>query len=356
MSSGEFDSLIMHFCPRFWLGIVNAISRTMMKLWIVTAIGLALFEIDSQLYALDAAEDAEIYLGDIEGIRLDSDPKGRLKIEGKIYRHSDYKRVHQFLKKHPEVLNGSKVADSAQALIPESSLSKKPGSIIQPSIFLELVLVEVKKTALEKLGTRLKSPIGVDTAFNLQFLTNPSKLLTVASSDPIRAFLDLALEHGQARVHAKQSLVVQNGKLGTFLAGGEFPIKMVSGLISKVDYKQYGLILKFVPHLERAPFIHINLESEISDIDSGTLIDGMPVITKKNLKTQIYTKLNEMIAIGGMVRASQTSFTDEIPGLSSIPILGSLFKSEDFRRLRSEAYFFITPKKMDTPWQPSPEL
>jgi Flp pilus assembly secretin CpaC len=317
---------------------------------------LFIFCLSTPIFASDLMDDAELFLGDLEGIQLSRDSKGRAKLEGQVYRRSDYQRLHRFLKRHPEVLNSSKVAPQAKNLIPEESATNKNGVGIQPTIFLELVLVEVKKTALEKLGARLNSPIGVDAGFNFKFLQNPSKSLTISTMDPIRAFLDIALQNGEARIHAKQSLVVQNGKLGEFHVGGEFPIKVVSGLIAKVDYKQYGLILKFVPHLERPPFVHLNLQSEISEIDTGSMIEGIPVITKKELKTQMFTKLNEMMAIGGMVRASQSRFSDEIPGLSAIPVLGSLFQSEDFKRLKSEVYIFITPKKMGAAWLPSPEL
>lgn len=138
--------------------------------------------------------------------------------------------------------------------------------------------------------------------------------------------------------------------------GGEIPLKIVTGIIARVEFKPFGLILKFVPELQKPPYIHLNITSEISEVEASAQIEGMPIISKKQIKTQIFAKLNEMIAIGGMVRATQSQFTDEIPGLGSIPILGGLFRSEDFKRLKSEAYIFIIPKRMEQGWLPSPEL
>lgn len=304
-------------------------------------------------------EDAELYLADLEGLRFVDLGKGRPRVEGQVYRPSDYRRLHQFLRRHPEVLNRTTGKDIHRSQNGESGggeLNAVQRSVIQPSLFLELVLVEIKKTALEKLGARLGSPLEMAGALQFNFLQNSTRSLSLGTTDPIRAFLDMAIQKGQARIHAKQSLVVENGRLGEFHVGGEFPMKVVSGLIAKVDFKQYGLILRFTPQLQSPPFVHLRLHSEISEIDTGSMVDGIPVITKKELKTQLSAKLDEMIAIGGMVRASQSQFTDAIPGLSSIPILGELFQSEDFKKLRSEAYIFVTPKKMTTPWMPSPEL
>jgi pilus assembly protein CpaC len=236
--------------------------------------------------------------------------------------------------------------------VDESQVFKK----IEPTIFLEAALVEIKRTALEKLGTRLGGLVQFNMGVNFKFIQEAGKSLGIKTSDPVRLFLDLAMQKGEARIHAKQSIVTQNGKEGLFQVGGEFPIKVVSGYVARVDFKKFGLILKFTPQLAQPPMVHLQIDSEISDIDTGSLVDGIPVISKKKLKTQIFAKLGQTIAIGGIVRASESKFTDKIPGLSSIPILGALFQSEDFKRHQSEAYIFITPKRMEEAWLPSPEL
>jgi type II secretory pathway component GspD/PulD (secretin) len=94
----------------------------------------------------------------------------------------------------------------------------------------------------------------------------------------------------------------------------------------------------------------------MSDIDMGSNVDGIPVVLKKELRTQIFAKLDQTIAIAGLVENRQSRFTDSIPGLSALPGLGRLFESEDFKRNRSEAYVFVIPRLMKSPWLPSPEL
>lgn len=341
------------------------------------------------IVAKDAFNAASLYLGGIENIELIELSKGELEIQGEIQRSSDLKKIKQFTKDFPEVRNKTTLSPETsqqierllqkrlKILSPQTKLIKRgdafflservsaetleslkkiypqilttnntfPPGAEAPTVFLEVALIEVKRTALSRLGLRLESPLGLTT-----------HLKGSLSSDPIRAFLDVALQRGEARVHAKQSVITQNGKQGTFIAGGEFPIKIVSGLVAKVDFKRFGLILNFTPQLQSQNRIHLQIDSEISDIDTGSMVDGIPVILKKEIRTQIFTTLGQMLAIAGLVENRQSEFRDQIPGLSAIPILGRLFESDDFKKHRSEAYIFVTPKKMDTPWLPSPEL
>ncbi len=344
-------------------------------------------------------ENAAAILAGVEGVRLEEQEDSKIILKGVVHRASDACKIERFLNQYAQVENQTSLHSEAQknilAHFQERLRSEAPdlrirqrgrtfilsGDVsddflkrlqsyyphirrekaeiskngIEPSIFLEVVLVEVKKSALEKLGMRMDSPIALAIDSQIQFFQKTKPMLSLGT-DPIRLFLDLALQAGEARVHAKQSVVTQNGRMGKFEVGGEFPIRVVSGWVAKVEFKTYGLVLKFTPKLQSSTMIHLDIDSEMSEIDTGSLVDGIPVILRKHLTTQIYAKLDEMMAIGGIVRSSQSQFTDRIPGLSAIPGIGRLFQSEDFKRNKSEAYLFVTPRKMTQPWLPSPEL
>jgi len=353
-----------------------------------------------KLLIMDPFDEAPLYLGGIEGIQLQENAKGEICLKGELQRMSDFKKVRAFLKQNPEVKNETNLSPEsglqieklllkrAKILAPGSRINRRgaefylsgtdsimvlealrkvypsvkfEGSVNRKnlasgvSIFLEIALVEVKKSALKKLGLRLGSPIGVSTAMGLQLFAKTGMSGNL-SSDPVRAFLDFSMQSGEARMHAKQSIVSENGKKGTFMAGGEFPIKMVSGIMAKVEFKRFGMIIEFTPQIESLQRVHLEIDAEISDIDTGSMVDGVPVIIKKQIRTQLSAKLDQMMAIGGLIHTTQSKLVDSIPGLSAIPILGRLFQSEDFKRHKSEAYIFITPRRMDSPWLPSPEL
>lgn len=293
-------------------------------------------------------EEASAVLTGIEGIRLEESDVGEVSLKGTVYRREDLEIIQGFLGRHPEV----KRAFSLDRELKKATPTRGPKDVF----FIELVLIEVQKAAFQRLGIRMDSLISVtgDAAFG--FVRGNGFSALAGSVDPIRAFLDIALQNGEARVHAKQSVVTEEGQPGKFFAGGELPIKLVSRESASIHFKSFGMSLLFTPRVQGPSRVHIDIESEISDIDTGSQVDGVPVILKKHLKTQFTSKIDQMIAIGGLVRASESKFSDKMPGLSAIPILGRLFQSKDFKNHKSEAYIFITPKRMNSPWLPSPEL
>lgn len=292
----------------------------------------------------DILEAASIELSGIEGIDLTESQSGQLTLKGVILRKSDIKRVHEFIEKHPEIKDRSRIDDEIKA----SGTRSAPAA----TIFLEVALIEVKKSAFRSVGMRTSDILDVESSFS----AGSRNRLHVGTGDPVRAFLDIALQKGEARIHSKQSLVADEGKVGMFQVGGQFPIKILSGPISKVEFMNYGLILKFKAHLKNRDRVQLQIQSEISDIDMGSLIDGIPVMSKKDLRTEVTLKIDEMMAIGGIIKASQSDHQEGVPGISEVPVLGRLFRSEDFRKHRSEAYIFVHVKKMDKPWLPSPDL
>ncbi|MBN8554203.1 MAG: type II and III secretion system protein [Deltaproteobacteria bacterium] len=283
-------------------------------------------------------ESAYVWIEGIEGIDLSEDQNG-ISLKGTIYRKSDYDRIQKLIKKFPEIKNRAEISKKLSAKFPRANVRSRE-SKIEPSIYFEMILVEVRKSALDRAGPRILSPLGATL--------NAGSFKV----DPVKGFLDFSLQNGDAKVHSKQVLIIQNGQKGEFHIGGEFPVKTVGTHFSKVEWKEFGFIIKCLPKLQAPPFIHLNIDSEISDIDSGTFVDGLPVISKKHLKTQVFAKLDEMVAIGGTVRSVEAKIRDQIPGLSLIPGLGRLFESDDFKRHRSEAYIFISPKKLEQGWVP----
>ena len=59
---------------------------------------------------------------------------------------------------------------------------------------------------------------------------------------------------------------------------------------------------------------------------------------------QIRVKDGETIVIGGLLQEKETNSQGRLPFLSSIPVVGMLFKNSNTTRDRSELILMITPK------------
>lgn len=229
---------------------------------------------------------------------------------------------------------------------------KKRASTVKPTVFLEVAFVEVKKEALRSLGLRFGDPISFGTSIQPSLIQTPAKLIGISGFNPIGSFLDLALQKNLARVHFKQSLVSEDGGRAEFRVGGEYSFRNNSRESSSVVKIPYGIEIKFTAKLVENKKIHLVIHSLIREPDLASNVGDFPEIREKVLDTQLFTTLDETMAIAGILRTSQGRAIRKVPGLGELPILGRLFTSKDFRSNKSEAYIFITPRRISSEWKP----
>ena len=127
------------------------------------------------------------------------------------------------------------------------------------------------------------------------------------------------------------------------MAGGEFPIKLTSFGSSGVTWKNYGVLLKVKPLADSTGRMSIEIETEVSALDDANKVDGIPGLLTNRMKTHFDLSTSRTIALSGLIKNDLSRQTSGLPGLSSIPILGSLFSSTDFKDNQSELVIFVTP-------------
>lgn len=169
----------------------------------------------------------------------------------------------------------------------------------------------------------------------------------LAKDFPFSAMLSLLEQTGLAKVLAEPTLVTLSGQQAKFLAGGEIPIPITGGLGQvHVEWKKFGIILEFTPTVIGQETIHLDLKAEVSDIDPtlSVVIAGtsVPGLTSRQSSTTVRLGDGQSFAIAGLLSDRTRSQIDRVPFLGSIPILGALFRSSQFRRDESELLVIVT--------------
>lgn len=148
---------------------------------------------------------------------------------------------------------------------------------------------------------------------------------------------------GEGRILASPTLLTRSGKEADFLAGGEFPIKILNFKMQDVIWKQYGIRLKIKPQVDAGGRMSVGIETEVSTIDEAHTVDGVPGMLSNRMTTHLDLQRSKVIALSGLIKSEQGRSNSGLAGLSRIPILGPLFSSEDFRENRSELVIFVRP-------------
>lgn len=164
----------------------------------------------------------------------------------------------------------------------------------------------------------------------------------------IATALDVSERVGLVTTLASPNLTAISGETATFLAGGEFPIPISSGLGEiSVQFKNFGVSLSYTPTVLSNGRISIRVAPEVSEITSNgaVILNGftIPAVSTRRAETTVELGSGESFMIAGLMQNSYNSSVDKTPGLGDVPILGNLFKSDNYRRNETELMIVVTP-------------
>jgi pilus assembly protein CpaC len=163
-----------------------------------------------------------------------------------------------------------------------------------------------------------------------------------------------ALEEQQVlRRLAEPNLVALSGESANFLAGGEYPVPVVSsagagGLPTiSIEYKEFGIKLNFTPTVLSRGVISLKLFPEVSDLDptTGVTVAGttVPGLTLRRAQTTVELRDGQSFAIAGLLSTKTTRDLNQLPWLGSIPVIGALFRDTSFLQNETELVVLVTP-------------
>ena len=166
----------------------------------------------------------------------------------------------------------------------------------------------------------------------------------------LQLFLQALAENQYLRVLAEPNLVALSGQEATFLAGGEYPIPIVQGTGGgtslSVEYREFGVSLRFVPTVLGDGGIRLLVAPEVSELsDIGAVtIEGfsIPSLRIRKARTTLELKSGQTFAMAGLISKSTSARTSRVPGLGSLPILGALFRSVRYQQSDTELVVLVT--------------
>jgi pilus assembly protein CpaC len=175
-------------------------------------------------------------------------------------------------------------------------------------------------------------------------------------------FIDALKQDGLIKILAEPTLIALSGKEASFLAGGEFPVPVPQGLGSvAIEYKTFGVGIKFKPIVLSNKKINITVAPEVSELDFSTSVKlqgfTVPGLTTRKVETVVELADGQSFAIAGLLRETVRDVVEKYPILGDIPILGTLFRSRSFQKGETELIIIATPhlvKPLDVSKQPLP--
>ena len=311
----------------------------------------------------ELVRDVRRWLGKASSVEVKS-IGGRVVIEGTAKTAQEARKIQELAQRSPLIVN----------LVQQSG--------VEQMIAMEVRFLEVKKSALENIGLNWqKSTAGPVFGVVGDFKTNqhyrPASSGTLDSSGvpglvsnlpgtttessavgriapfamyfglqaTLASVINLMEQKGDAIVLAEPILSCRSGGAAKFLAGGEIPLPTTSGIgTTSVQFKPYGIKFEINPTLTESGSIAARVMTELSTIDPAIKVGDLPAFLSRQTETEVNLQEGETLVISGLISEDKSKTIDQLAGLGSIPIIGKLFQSKDFRERRSEMIVFVTPR------------
>jgi pilus assembly protein CpaC len=231
-------------------------------------------------------------------------------------------------------------------------------------VMLQVKVAEIQRNVTKSFGFRPflsigkpGNPSGVSLAPLDPVNTSNFAVATATAISGNFAFtqtIDALEQKGAAKILAEPNLIAMSGDTANFLAGGEFPIPLVtqSGTIGgvaqvTVEFKQFGISLAFTPTVVDKDLINLAVAPEVSQLDktNSVTLNGfvIPGINTRRAKTTVELRDGQSFAIAGLISSDFTDTLRGIPGLADVPVLGALFHSSEYLRNETELVIIVTP-------------
>ncbi|WP_291007018.1 type II and III secretion system protein family protein [Hoeflea sp.] len=237
----------------------------------------------------------------------------------------------------------------------------------EDQVMLKVTIAEVSRQVLKQLGFN-SSIVGSSAAMvnsnpaNLGTLStglNYAALAKTIGGASISSYVNAMQQAGVMRTLAEPSLTAISGESARFYVGGEFQIRDEvttdnNGRVTYTDREvEYGIRLNFTPVVLSAGRISLKVLTEVSEpsFEGSTSIQGTrgsPGMTRLSIKrreaeTAVELPSGGSIVLAGLVKDDIRQAMSGYPGLSQVPVFGTLFRSRDFVRNETELVIIATP-------------
>jgi len=271
-------------------------------------------------------------------------------------------------------------AEAQQAQEMAARLAGGPDKVVnsiavrgRDQVMLKVTVAEVQRDIIKQLGIDLSAKLNYGTAVVNFNNTNPFTAYgrpLVAGNNLIGSFGSTggmpavtatmrAMESaGVVRTLAEPNLTAISGESATFVAGGEFPLPkgytcdpISRACTTQIDFKKFGITLNFTPIVLAEGRISLRVLTEVSELspDNSITLDQsgstltIPSVKTRRAETTLEIPSGGSMAMAGLIQEQTKQSINGLPGLSQLPVLGSLFRSRDYVNRNTELMILVTP-------------
>jgi type II secretory pathway component GspD/PulD (secretin) len=192
-----------------------------------------------------------------------------------------------------------------------------------------------------------EADFGGEGPWGIQIGYTPDAIFTSS----LELTLNLLAQNGEATILTKPQVLAQDGKESTIEVTTEEYYMLTAPELSGSFYSRTelqeiksGTTLTITPHLGDNNDITLQISVEVSDSIPRGAGSDLPVVTRRKAESNVTIKDGGTVALAGMTENRTRTDLRRAPGLSNLPLIGSLFKSTNKQNSTREIAVFVTAR------------
>ena len=149
---------------------------------------------------------------------------------------------------------------------------------------------------------------------------------------------------GRGKIISSPKIATLDNTEAQIQSGRKIPVATVSAEGTRTEFVDASITLKVTPHVTPNDYIGMKIVATKNEADFSRVVNGVPTITTREANTDMLVKDGDTVVIGGLYRRTIQSNRSGIPGLSSLPVIGFLFRKEQEQDESDELLIFLTPR------------
>ncbi|KMQ80963.1 General secretion pathway protein D [Candidatus Burkholderia pumila] len=150
----------------------------------------------------------------------------------------------------------------------------------------------------------------------------------------------ITLDNEEAKIVVGQNVPVVTGSYATPTANTATSVMA----FNTFDRRDVGVTLHVKPQITQGDVLKMQLYQEDSTVDQTTTNNpGGVTINTRSIQSTVLADDGEIIVLGGLMQDQYNAGNSKIPLLGDIPFIGSLFRSENKSRTKTNLMVFLRP-------------
>lgn len=176
----------------------------------------------------------------------------------------------------------------------------------------------------------------------------------IGRKDDVYTAIRALQKKGDLRLLANPRLLCLSGETASFLVGGEIPVPIAQSITTSgmpsitIQWKEYGVKLKFIPTVVDTNLINLRITPEVSSLDwaNSVAFGGYDIPALRTRKADAVIEMNseQSVVLGGLLSEETFKTVSRVPILGSIPILKFFFSRKETTTTETELLIVVSPR------------